>query len=164
MRVRFLRMVGRSIAKLRTPVSELASVTDANIELVERLEVSGKVFQSWQEAAEETIEVSSPASTRRRFGRSIDDRTTGRLEQASQTVSGKRDARHRTPAGTIHYQDTGGHGPTVVFLHGLMMDHTLWRKVVPAIEGDYRCVLPTLPLGGHRPPMNPTQTWASRPW
>ena len=59
------------------------------------------------------------------------------------------------PAGTIHYQDTGGHGPTVVFLHGLMMDHTLWRKVVPAIEGDYRCVLPTLPLGGHRAPMKP---------
>lgn len=56
-RVRFLRMVGRSIARLRTPLSELASVTDANIEQVERLEVSGKVFQPWQEAAEETIEV-----------------------------------------------------------------------------------------------------------
>jgi pimeloyl-ACP methyl ester carboxylesterase len=59
------------------------------------------------------------------------------------------------PAGTMHYQDTGGDGPTVVFLHGLIMDHTLWRKVLPALEGDYRCVLPTLPLGGHRTPMKP---------
>ncbi|MGA8674309.1 MAG: hypothetical protein WB621_03825, partial [Candidatus Acidiferrales bacterium] len=56
-RVRFLRMVARSIAKLRTPVSELTSITDANIEMVERLEIDGRSFQSWQEAAEETIEV-----------------------------------------------------------------------------------------------------------
>jgi hypothetical protein len=56
-RVRFLRMVARSIAKLRTPLSELASVTDANIEMVERLEIGGEAFQSWQEAVEETIEV-----------------------------------------------------------------------------------------------------------
>ena len=30
-------------------------------------------------------------------------------------------------AGTIEYQDTGGDGPVVVLLHGLIMDHTLWR-------------------------------------
>ncbi|MGC1966934.1 MAG: hypothetical protein WA673_10755, partial [Candidatus Acidiferrales bacterium] len=47
-RVRFLRMVARSIAKLRTPVSELTSITDANIEMVERLEIGGRSFQSWQ--------------------------------------------------------------------------------------------------------------------
>lgn len=56
-RVRFLRMVARSIAKLRTPMSELTSVTDANIEMVERLEIGGRSFQSWQEAVEETIEL-----------------------------------------------------------------------------------------------------------
>jgi hypothetical protein len=56
-RVRFLRMVARSIAKLRTPVSELSSVTDANLEMVERFEIGGQTFQSWQEAVEETIEV-----------------------------------------------------------------------------------------------------------
>lgn len=56
-RVRFLRMVARAIAKLRTPVSELTSLTDANIEMVDRLETGGKSFQSWQEAVEETIEV-----------------------------------------------------------------------------------------------------------
>ena len=56
-RVRFLRMVERSVAKLRTPVSDLSSVTDANLEIVEHFEIAGKTFHSWQEAVEETIEV-----------------------------------------------------------------------------------------------------------
>ena len=46
-RVRFLRMVTRSIGKPQTPSSELSSVIDAeNIEMVERLEVNGKTFSS----------------------------------------------------------------------------------------------------------------------
>ncbi|WP_215456281.1 alpha/beta fold hydrolase [Streptomyces sp. ATCC 21386] len=57
-------------------------------------------------------------------------------------------------AGTIDYQDTGGEGPVLVFSHGLPMNETQWRKVVPLLDG-YRCVLPTLPLGGHRRPMRP---------
>jgi hypothetical protein len=56
-RVRFLRMVARSIAKLLMPVSDLSTVIDVSIETVERLEVNDNVFQPWQEAAEETIEV-----------------------------------------------------------------------------------------------------------
>jgi pimeloyl-ACP methyl ester carboxylesterase len=57
-------------------------------------------------------------------------------------------------AGTIEYVDTGGSGPVVVLTHGLPMSPTQWRKVVPLLAG-YRCVLPTLPLGGHRLPMKP---------
>lgn len=56
-------------------------------------------------------------------------------------------------AGTIDYEDTGGSGPVIVFVHGLMMDGSLWRKVVAELRSNYRCVLPTLPLGGHRHPM-----------
>jgi pimeloyl-ACP methyl ester carboxylesterase len=56
-------------------------------------------------------------------------------------------------AGTIDYEDTGGSGPVIVFSHGLMMDGSQWRKVVEDLRSDYRCVLPTLPLGGHRHPM-----------
>ncbi len=33
-------------------------------------------------------------------------------------------------AGTINYRDTGK-GPAIVFVHGLLVDGTLWRKVVP---------------------------------
>ncbi|WP_214415539.1 alpha/beta fold hydrolase [Sphaerisporangium fuscum] len=56
-------------------------------------------------------------------------------------------------AGPVEYDDTGGDGPVVVLLHGLTMDGSVWRHVVPGLRENYRCVLPTLPLGGHRRPM-----------
>ncbi|KUJ69193.1 alpha/beta hydrolase [Streptomyces albus subsp. albus] len=58
-------------------------------------------------------------------------------------------------AGTIEYEDTGGEGPVVVLLHGVAMDGSLWRNVVAELRADFRCVVPTLPLGGHRRPMRP---------
>jgi pimeloyl-ACP methyl ester carboxylesterase len=56
-------------------------------------------------------------------------------------------------AGAVDYEDTGGDGPVVVLLHGLAMDSSLWRHVVDDLRADYRCVVPTLPLGGHHKPM-----------
>jgi len=56
-------------------------------------------------------------------------------------------------AGIIEYEDTGGSGPVVVLLHGLVMDGSLWRHVVGELRSDHRCVVPTLPLGSHRQPM-----------
>ncbi|MGV9787391.1 alpha/beta fold hydrolase [Streptomyces sp. NPDC003435] len=61
----------------------------------------------------------------------------------------------RLAAGTVEYQDTGGTGPVVVLLHGVAMDGSLWRDVVSSLSADFRCVVPTLPLGGHRTPMRP---------
>jgi len=57
-------------------------------------------------------------------------------------------------AGTIHYEDTGGDGPTLVLLHGLLMDASLWDDVVADLSLDHRCVVPTLPLGAHRHAMH----------
>ncbi len=57
-------------------------------------------------------------------------------------------------AGTIEYEDTGGDGPTLVLLHGLMMDTSLWESVIADLSVDHRCVAPTLPLGAHRHAMH----------
>lgn len=58
-------------------------------------------------------------------------------------------------AGTIAYEDSGGPGPVVVLLHGLVHDATVWRKVVADLGRDHRCIAPTLPYGSHRTPMRP---------
>jgi pimeloyl-ACP methyl ester carboxylesterase len=56
-------------------------------------------------------------------------------------------------AGTIEYEDTGGDGPVIVLLHGLLMDASLWDAVIADLRVDHRCVAPTLPLGAHTHPM-----------
>ncbi|MFH8891488.1 alpha/beta fold hydrolase [Streptomyces sp. NPDC017949] len=58
------------------------------------------------------------------------------------------------PAGVIEYEETGS-GPPVVLLHGLLMDHTLWDRVLPLLPTGFRYLRPVLPLGSHRRPMNP---------
>jgi pimeloyl-ACP methyl ester carboxylesterase len=58
-------------------------------------------------------------------------------------------------AGTIEYEDTGGDGPAVVLLHGLMMDASLWDETIAGLSADHRCVALVLPLGAHRHPMHP---------
>ena len=57
-------------------------------------------------------------------------------------------------AGTIEFVDTGGDRPVVVLVHGLLMDETLWTDVVAELGNDRRCIVPVLPLGAHRRPMN----------
>ncbi len=57
-------------------------------------------------------------------------------------------------AGPIAYEDSGGEGPTIVFVPGLLMDGRQWRKVIAELEGEFRCVTPTLPTGAHRKPMH----------
>ena len=57
------------------------------------------------------------------------------------------------PAGRIHYEEVGD-GPPVVLLHGLLMDHTVWNAVLPLLPPGHRYVLPDLPLGAHRLPLD----------
>lgn len=57
--------------------------------------------------------------------------------------------------GAIDYVDTGGDGPVVVLLHGLLMDPTLWSDVIAELGPGHRCVVPMLPLGAHTRPMGP---------
>jgi pimeloyl-ACP methyl ester carboxylesterase len=53
-------------------------------------------------------------------------------------------------AGTVAYEDTGGAGPVVVLVPGLLMDATLWTDVIAALSPTHRCIAPTLPMGAHR--------------
>jgi pimeloyl-ACP methyl ester carboxylesterase len=57
-------------------------------------------------------------------------------------------------AGVLEYEDTHGGGPTVVLLHGLLMDEALWSGVVAGLTPAHRCVVPVLPMGAHRRPVN----------
>lgn len=58
-------------------------------------------------------------------------------------------------AGPVEYRDTGGSGPVLVLLHGLLMDASLWDHVIADLAVGHRCIVPTLPLGAHRLPMRP---------
>jgi pimeloyl-ACP methyl ester carboxylesterase len=54
--------------------------------------------------------------------------------------------------GTIRYRDEG-EGPTLVFIHGILVNGALWNAVIPQLSGRFRCVVPDLPLGAHSIPV-----------
>ena len=40
----------------------------------------------------------------------------------------------------LYYEDTGGHGPAVLFLHGAGGNHLSWWQQVPVFAEQYRCI------------------------
>jgi len=58
----------------------------------------------------------------------------------------------RLPGGTVRYRERGA-GPTLLFVHGLLVNGALWRKVVPELAPDFRCIAPDWPLGSHEVPL-----------
>lgn len=52
-------------------------------------------------------------------------------------------------AGPVEYEERGT-GPPVVLLHGAHTNATMWTAVADDLETDFRCVMPTLPMGAHR--------------
>jgi pimeloyl-ACP methyl ester carboxylesterase len=56
------------------------------------------------------------------------------------------------PQGKLRYFEAGTGSP-IVFLHGLLVNANLWRKVVARLSPDFRCVALDLPLGSHTLPM-----------
>lgn len=55
--------------------------------------------------------------------------------------------------GTIRYRERGS-GEPIVFVHGFGVNGDLWRKVVPEIAENFRCITPDWPLASHEIPMN----------
>jgi pimeloyl-ACP methyl ester carboxylesterase len=64
-----------------------------------------------------------------------------------------------TPAGTLHYRTAGpadATAPPVVFVHGFLVDSTLWDAVAERLAAaGVRSYLVEWPLGSHRTPMDP---------
>lgn len=44
---------------------------------------------------------------------------------------------------------SAGNGEPIVFVHGALVNPNLWRKVVPLLSKDFRCVSLEMPLGSH---------------
>ncbi|MGC4963044.1 alpha/beta fold hydrolase [Gordonia sp. DT218] len=63
------------------------------------------------------------------------------------------------PSGTIEHTTYGPEDspyPPIVFVHGAVVDHRLWRPVAELLaQAGYRCHAPTLPLGSHHIPWGP---------
>jgi pimeloyl-ACP methyl ester carboxylesterase len=57
------------------------------------------------------------------------------------------------PQGTVRYRDDGD-GRPIVFVHGILVNGQLWRRVTPRLDG-FRTIVPDLPLGGHTVPVDP---------
>jgi pimeloyl-ACP methyl ester carboxylesterase len=58
------------------------------------------------------------------------------------------------PHGRLGYFDAGG-GPAIVFVHGLLVNANLWRKVVERLALRFRCIALDMPLGSHLVPAGP---------
>ncbi|WP_406277738.1 alpha/beta hydrolase [Nocardia sp. NBC_00881] len=55
-------------------------------------------------------------------------------------------------SGTVVYHDAGS-GPVLVFVHGYLVNANIWRKLVPLLTNEFRCLTPDWPLGSHLIPM-----------
>src|SRR4051812_8009273 len=63
------------------------------------------------------------------------------------------------PVGAVDYRvfgpDVAG-APAVVFVHGFLVNGTLWDPVAEQLAADgVRCIVPDWPLGAHRRPADP---------
>src|SRR3954447_24779148 len=58
------------------------------------------------------------------------------------------------PFGELQYFEIGT-GRPIVFVHGAFVNTNVWRKVVPPLAREFRCVVLDLPLGSHTLPVRP---------
>jgi pimeloyl-ACP methyl ester carboxylesterase len=58
------------------------------------------------------------------------------------------------PQGRLRYFEAGA-GEPIVFVHGYLVNANIWRKVVPPLARDFRCIALDLPFGSHAVPLRP---------
>jgi pimeloyl-ACP methyl ester carboxylesterase len=54
--------------------------------------------------------------------------------------------------GKVRYFEAGTGSP-IVFVHGLLVNANLWRKIMASLSPEFRCIALELPLGSHTLPM-----------
>lgn len=60
------------------------------------------------------------------------------------------------PQGRVRVREAGSSDrPTLVFVHGLLVDGRVWDGLVARLADRFHCVVPDLPLGSHRTAMHP---------
>ncbi|HBM90068.1 MAG: alpha/beta hydrolase [Parvibaculaceae bacterium] len=57
------------------------------------------------------------------------------------------------PQGRVTYRDVGA-SPPIIFVHGLFLNGTIWDKTIERLTSHRRCIVPELPLGAHKTPLN----------
>jgi hypothetical protein len=62
-RVMFLHLCGRRVARLRRPAANVIEASESEFEYVEKLEVGGTIYQTWQEAVERDVPLEGVALT-----------------------------------------------------------------------------------------------------
>lgn len=68
-------------------------------------------------------------------------------------MSNSEDKSVTLPQGRVTYRDVGA-GPTIVFVHGLFLNGTIWDKTIERLTSHRRCIVPELPLGAHKVSLN----------
>jgi len=58
------------------------------------------------------------------------------------------------PQGRLRYFEAGA-GRPIVFVHGYLVNANIWRKVIPRLAGEFRCIALDLPFGSHAVPLRP---------
>lgn len=68
------------------------------------------------------------------------------------------------PQGTVRYREQGpADGPPVLFVHGFLVDGSLWDGVADLLAGrGYRTIQPDLPLGAHTIALDPSADLSPR--
>ena len=168
-KVRFLHIVERSIAKLTFPASEPPETAEPALEFVDRLELTGRVYQPWQEAVERELSYddldpvdfatmspllfSFPEGSSIEYLRNEQGDAIGAIVRAWKAINGSVEIRSLSCHDdvvriTVQIENLTGTNPTIVFgsasrekvlLHSLVSAHT----ILGAENGEFLSLLET---------------------
>jgi len=116
-KVRFLQIVQRSVAKIHSPQIETPDGAPPSMEIVDRLEIAGRVYHPWQEAVEREVAFDSldpqahlhsslpfsfPQGTTFEYLRDDNETAVGVIVRESQSLSGEVKIRSEKCRGEVY--------------------------------------------------------------